>query len=530
MAILKGQAGQVQLVGEDSSGAQQEVAVEEGVLSVAAEITGPLSAFGDVVTSDITPVAQAEAVYGLINSVETFIDATPGTGSVDTNSGNFRCQTGTGVGGYGVIRTSRPVPYRPGQGCVYRFTALFDHANRVANSLQFVGAYSSTNGFVVGYDGANSFGVMHRTGGQHEIRVITLSAGASGAETLTLTLNSVGYSIPLTSGTTAHNAYEIEQWLNDSANQGVWEAYQNANTVVLFGLNVGALSGTYSFSSSGTAAATIAQTTAGATNTETWVYQGSFTHDQLDGTGPSRMTIDTEKGNVFEIALPYLGYGAVDVKIQNPETRRFFTFHRWKFPNSRTTPILNNPTLKVGMAAASLGSTTNLTVQAGSFMGGIYGKLLPQERSRGVSNQKASISTTLTSIVAIRVRSVFNGAVQLAEFLPKIISVGAEAGKSVTIKVLLNPTFASNTNWQYVEEDQSIIEYDTTGGTFSNVGTEVATFVVFGDSSAPPFYFSEIDGDGGGTFLQRGDVLCVAAVAQSGPSATVTASITGVRG
>jgi hypothetical protein len=489
----------------------------------------PLTGFGEVRTATVNPLAQIDAVYGIMDNVETIVDASPGTGSATADVGNFICQTGAGAGGYGVIRTRRAVRYRPGQGCLFRFTAIFDDTNKVASSLQAAGPFNSTSGFFVGYNGT-AFGVMHRTGGYHETRTLTISAAASGAETLSLELNGVTYNIPVTSGTIAHNTYEIATWL--TANQSVWDAWQNDGKVVLFGRSVAPLAGAYSVANGGggeTIAGSIAQDKAGVANTETWYYPDSTWLDQLDGTGPSGMTIDQEKGNVFELDLQYLGYGAVDFKIENPATGRFFAFYRFQFANARAVPTLTNPTLKVGWVSASLGSTTNLTVKGASALGGVDGAIHPMRRPRGFDSQRASVGGTLTSVFAIRVRSVFRGLAQLAEVLPRIAFVSPAGTKPCIVKLLLNPTFnaaATEPDWRYANETDSIVETDIAGTTFTATGTEIAAFTVGGGASQSLNFVDLAEEGINPVHLERGDVLCIAASISGGSGNDVAASMT----
>jgi len=500
---------------------------EAGNMQVA--LSRPLTGFGELRAVSPQPVAQIDAVYGIMDNVETFVDASPGTGSATATGGNFICQTGVGAGGYGVIRTRRAVRYRPGQGSIFRWTAIFDDTNKTASSLQAAGPFNSTSGFFVGYNGT-AFGVMHRTGGYHETHTLTLTAEATGAETATLTLNSVAYNIPVTAGTLEHNAYEIATWLN--ANQTVWEAWQNDDTVVLFAAGVGLLVGTYTLANGGgleSIAGTVARDVAGVANTETWYTPDSTWEDQLDGSGPSGMSIDQEKGNVFELDLQYLGYGDVEFKVENPNTGRFFTFYRFNFANALTTPTLTNPTLKVGWVAASLGSTTNLTVKGASALGGIDGVLHPMRRPRSFDSQRASVGGTLTSVFAIRVRSVFRGLSQLSEVLPRIAFVSPAGTKPCIVKLLLNPTFDAGTSepdWQYTDENESIVETDIAGTVFTSNGTELAAFTVGGGSSQSLNFVDLAEEGINPVHLERGDVLCIAASISGGAGNDVAASLT----
>lgn len=516
------------LFGKQANGDYVDVAIGERQ-SLTVSVRNPTTSLGEIRNAEIRPVSQIDAVYGIDPGVvETFVDPTPGTGSVDAVNGNFRCQTGVGVGGYGVIRSRRGVRYRPGQGSLFRFTTIFDPANAVANSLQIAGPFNTTNGYLVGYDGTQ-FGVMHRTDGRHEVRTLTITAAASAAETANITLNGVLYAVPLSLLTIPGNAWEIEQWFRNPANQTVWDAFQNGNTVVFFGRNAASLPGVYSVTSTGTFAGNIVQNRAGVANTETWTYQAAFNRDRLDGTGPSGMTIDKSLGNVFEVDMQYLGYGQVQFSIEDPNTGHFFPFHEFEFPNTRTTPTLLNPVLKPGWAAASLGSNVNITVQGASALGGIDGVRAPLKRPLAFSFQRASVGATLTSIFAVRVKGVINSVVQLSEMFPKLAYVSPEGSKAAEVKVLLNPTFSGQTNWTNATTNvQTIVEVDTTGTTFTSVGVEVASFVVAGGTSQEISFDDLAVGDNESLFLARDDVLVIAARITGGAGSPVTASLTWV--
>ena len=64
-------------------------------------ITGPLSAFGEVLTVQPTPIIQITATYGNTGHIETF---NSGTGSdAAILSPFFQAESGTDAGGFGGI-------------------------------------------------------------------------------------------------------------------------------------------------------------------------------------------------------------------------------------------------------------------------------------------------------------------------------------------------------------------------------------------------------------------------------------------
>lgn len=119
-----------------------------------------VGAFGDLITSENTPLIQFDFVYG-INSQQGFTTVV-GTGVADTNAGRLRLQTGTGATGSAIFESRKPIKYRAGQGVTARFTYAF--ATGTANSQQGVGPGYAANGYMFGYNGID-FGILHRNGG-----------------------------------------------------------------------------------------------------------------------------------------------------------------------------------------------------------------------------------------------------------------------------------------------------------------------------------------------------------------------------
>lgn len=121
-----------------------------------------LSPFGDLITAPITPLVQMDFEYGI--NTQTGVSTVANAGTVDTNSGRLRLQTGTNTAGSAIFRSKRPARYRAGQGVIARFTAIF--TTGVASSTQTIGVGSSADGYFFGYNGTN-FGILHRNNGSN---------------------------------------------------------------------------------------------------------------------------------------------------------------------------------------------------------------------------------------------------------------------------------------------------------------------------------------------------------------------------
>jgi len=119
-----------------------------------------VSAFGDLVTVEHSPVVQLDFVYGINNQTGTTSVNT--TGIADTNASRLRLQTGVGAAGAATFFSQRIARYRAGQGMMARFTAVW--TNNAANSTQVVGIGNTQVGYFFGYNGT-AFGLSRRNGG-----------------------------------------------------------------------------------------------------------------------------------------------------------------------------------------------------------------------------------------------------------------------------------------------------------------------------------------------------------------------------
>lgn len=424
------------------------------------------TAYGEIITANIVPYIQATPVYNVLPANWTTVTATGG--SAAATGQEFVCQTGTSAGGYGVIRSVRSVNYHAGFGSYGRFTGRF--TTGVANSLQGIGLFNVGDTLAFGYDG-DEFGIIHQYGGFAEVRTITVTAGSSGSTNLTLTLNSVGYTIPLTAGTTAHNAWQIAVWLE--ANQTVWSASQNGATVVLLALSDGAKSGTYTYSHA-TSTGTIAQNTAGVTKTTAFYQQTNWNLNRVSW-------LDPTKGNMYAIQYNCGRYGSAEFFVADQNSGRMIPVHFLNFTNIGTTPALSSYSLRIGRFAASLGSTTNLTTAAGCMSGFSEGSPRPIRNPRAYS-RVLSVGTSLTNVFTLRCREVFSGVPNQTEIQPMILTAFTESAKGATVVLYGNATVAGEPNFSYVSQNTLVSEIDIAGTTIS-AGTPIMEFVIAANSS-----------------------------------------------
>lgn len=448
---------------------------------------GPSGAFGELLTVSARPRVQIDAVYGLVNTdTETLTDT---GGSATAASSMFSVSTGTSPGGFGVIRSRRMVRYSPGQGVRFRFTALFTSPG-VASSFQLAGAFNALDGLFFGYSGT-TFGVMRRIAGAQQIVRLTVTTGATGAGTITVTLNSVAFEVAVGGAlSTAATAEAIAEGGTGATVFTGWNSIvsptSNGSTVTWVQNIPGPASGTYSISGAGTAG-TFATLQAGVANDSAtgFVAQSVWNVDTMDGDAdeenPSGIDLDPTKLNVYEITYGYLGASDIVFAVKSPTTGRFVIVHRVEYPNGAIVPSQRNPALRLGWVAASLGSTTALTVKGGSAAGFTEGE--HRDVRDPLATAVSSFTAAATEYVALALRScsVFANVVQLREVFPLLLVCGTEtSNRVVTIRAYINPTMTGAVDWSYVDSANSVMERATpttltpTGGRFIG-STIVAT-------------------------------------------------------
>jgi hypothetical protein len=415
-----------------------------------------LTAFGEPIAVPVSPVIQLDGIYGL--DTRKFQTFTASTGSVSAN-GTFKCQTGTGAYGYGVIRSLRVLRYRPGQGALTRFTAKF--TTGTANYTQRAGFFQQEQALQIGYDGT-SFGIL-QAAGKASIVEFTITAAATGAETVTVTLNGTPYNIAVTSGTIAFNVSEL-----GVASYGGWLVSYYEDKIRFVNSSNGPTAGSFSITSTGTlTASAVTSLQTGVTTVDTWTPQANFNIDKLDGTGPSGMTLDPTKFNVYQIDFRWLGAGIITFALEDQETGKIIYFHKIYYANQNTTLHMDNPSLRIGYVAADLtgGGGTNIIVEGGSMMGAIEG--LVNTTSYPVACF-GSRTTSLSSgqyghIVTVKNDLIENSKVNTRELIVQKISVGATAAASnpCTVFLYLNPTYSVNLQWDQIKD--GILCSDTDG-------------------------------------------------------------------
>jgi hypothetical protein len=423
----------------------------------------PTIGFGGVEVSQLVPVAQGDFIYG-IQSPQTFVTASFVGSSVTAANGMAVLNCGTDVSGSAVLNLRRGIKYRPGQGSIMRATALFD--TPVEDNLQLIGLANNETGYSFGYQGTD-FGILHRETGQLEIRKLTITAGATNGETVTVTLDGDAFTFDIDiEGTTSttQTAYKLSlEDYTQLGETGFLVDVVGADVYFISGRCNPDLTGTYSISGTGTIAGTFTRVLAGTNHEETFIPTGSFNIDKLDGTGPSGMIINPQRGNVYEIDFQYLGFGNARFAVEDPNTGRFTNCHMIKNANNRITPVLKNPNVQIRLESSNSGNTSDVSVKSASMSGFISGEIIKLDPKFAQSFAFTNLNKlTYHPLAMIKTNRIHKNQSCFGEFdILRLAGSNEVSSKTLIIGFFLGAEITGNVNYQFVNDENSIVSIAT---------------------------------------------------------------------
>jgi len=429
----------------------------------------PKTSFGELSVAEATPVVQISFPYNLNTQI---VDVRDNGGTASVSGGLVSLSTGASANQSSQILSKVPIKYNPGQGGLYRGTAVFTRG--VANSSQIVGVGDEFDGFFFGYSGVD-FVARRVEKGKPEVRTLTVTTKSSTAENITITLDGDALAtVAVTNGADVTvTANEISAADYSTTGTG-WTTEAVGDTVIFISWDDGAKTGTYSLSSATTAVGAFAQTLAGVTRTVTDVTQPNWNVDKMDGSGPSEMILDPTKGNVYQIRYQWLGFGMITYFIENSVTGNFQVVHKIEFSNINTSPSLQNPTLPICMVATNTSNTTDIVLQSSSMAGFVEGRDQELGVLTGTSGTNTDVGTTEVPILSVRNKVVYQSEINRTRVKIQTLSVSTDAVNAVKIRVLLNPLLVAS-SWSDVSTNTSVMQEDTSA-TSSTGGTELFAF------------------------------------------------------
>ena len=431
--------------------------------------TNPTTAFNELSVAENTPITQITAQYGILSDVLTINLG----GTTTTQDSKFVCSTGTGPNNVSAIVSSRQAQYKAGQGLLSRFTAIFTQG--VVDSSQQAGFITSESAFGFGFDGAD-FGILHARDGVLENQELTVTSGATGNENATITVDGVEYTVALTIGSVEKNAYEIATSLSLQVPGYGFSSTTNKVYALAQLPDFGA--GAFLFSGA-TAAASWFQVSSGTIADETWVKKADWNvNPDID--------IDPTKGNVYQIQIQYLGFGAIRFFAENTITGILELVHIIRYANTSLVPSVPNPIFRVGWAARNKGNTSDIVVQGASAAAFLEGKISFDFIPSGICHTQLAVDTTRTNIITLKNRLTFNGVSNRAEIIPITLGLSSDTTKTAFFELVVNPEVATGDflEYNFFDEQLSLMEIATNKVEITG-GDVIACFSVAGGNSLP---------------------------------------------
>jgi len=478
--------------------------------------------FGSLISSDLTPTGQATLKYGI--NVTQWVTSSTGTGASNTvENGILSCSSGTSTSGSADTRLRRGIKYRPGQGGIARFTALFDPG--VQDTVQLAGIGNLECGYYFSRN-ETDFGIVHIDTATVEIRKLTISAGAGASESVTITLAGVSKTFVISGGGSINQtSYLISKQDYSQLGYG-WTAEAINGTVIFLSKSPRPFSGTFSLSSGGSAAGTFSTVRTGLVASETFISQSQWNIDTMDGNGPSRVTLNPEKGNVYSVGYQYLGFGNAIFSIEDPNKGILTPVHQIINANNRDTTVLKNPYLYARWKAENRGSSTSVTVKgasAATFVEGIVDRDIGPTFSTG--SIKTGVTTSIVPILTIRANCVFRNQASYGAIDPYNISIGTDFGNAsgtdiAIVYIYRNAVLSGPVNFQHVNTENSICaaDYAATGLT-TDADTQLYKSFAVGPNNAVTIELLSDE-----FYLTHGNELTIAA-RTSGGTALISANL-----
>jgi hypothetical protein len=469
------------------------------------------TAFGEMLNAELTPIVQVHSAYNINTRI---MEARDNKGTSSINNNKFKVSTGSGTNRSSSLLSRIAVKYNAGQGGLWRGTGVFTAG--AANSTQYIGIGTSSEGYFFGYNGT-AFGILRRQGGSPEIRTLTISAASQDAESIEITLDgdSTGAAVVVTAqvadntSTRTLTANEIANHDYSDVGQG-WKAHSMGPNIVFESYNAASQTGTYEITTATSAAGTFARSVVGVAPTETIKAQTAWSADKAAG-AETLPSLTFTNGNVFEIRYQWLGFGAIEFYIENPSTGRFVLVHRIEYANANTIPSLDNPTLPVCMAVANTSNTTNIVLESASMMGAIEGKDLEEGIVNNITAEDSATGTDETPLFSIHNHTVYQSKINRVRVEPTIFTASidsASANKPSTIRVRLNATLTA-ASFSAVDANTSVVRTDNSATAVSG-GTLVFTQIIT-EGAAPIIDFTKVMEK-----LNPGETLTVSLESSSG--------------
>lgn len=228
------------------------------------------------------------------------------------------------------------------------------------------------------------------------------------------------------------------------------------------------------FEQDDTAKKIVVRTSTSGAPVDTAVAQADWNIDTLDGLGPSGMTIDWSKSQIFAIDFEYLGVGRV--RFGFVLDGMFVYCHQVLNANNLATVYMSTPNLPIRASIENTGVAASTTVMKQFCMtvmseGGFQEDL---SDSFAIGRGTAALGvTTRRPVLSIRPSVTFNGITNRGHVIFEELELLARTNDCLW-ELVIGGTL-TGASWANVDAGNSIVDYDTsataiTGGVVRNRG------------------------------------------------------------
>ncbi|WP_125154785.1 hypothetical protein [Clostridium rectalis] len=208
-----------------------------------------------------------------------------------------------------------------------------------------------------------------------------------------------------------------------------------------------------------------------------WISKDDWNVDKMDGSGPSQMTLDPTKGNVYSIQYQWLGFGVINFYITSTLTGQPMLVHRIQYPNTATVPSVYNPSFPLTAKVLNSGNTSNIVLKTPSAMafceGDGYSQAIITRNS--ISNSISSLVPSNLNALTLLNTSTFVGKVNRTRIRLDFVSTSIQGLAAVTFKLIRNATFGTGLSYNSINSNTSVIQYSTTQTTATG-GIQIFSF------------------------------------------------------
>ena len=255
----------------------------------------------------------------------------------------------------------------------------------------------------------------------------------------------------------------------------------------------------------------IRQQTGASTYTEERVTQADWNGDPLNGTGPSGITLDLTKSQIFYTAIEWLGVGSVFCGFIIDGT--YVLAHTFNHANDTTSTYMQSAQQSIRLEITNTGTTTGATMKqicSSVISSGGYAPTNVQAfTGKGLNYYTMPTAGTFYNLVSLQLGA--DGIAYNKVVYADVVNVLTDSNQNLNWKAIVDPTFSSAPSWSNVTT--------FTQSTASNVSITGGTVIASGyvvNKGEPATVTDDIFAlQLGRTISGNAQVLCIAVTADS---------------